>query len=85
MENLIEVAKATMISLRLGKNLVVPTFVMMHQIPQSSNGRNDAEWHKHTLFFPQEDNRISYKPVNMQPKSVEAVALKTRCTNRSSE
>ena len=32
---------------------------------------------KHTLFSPV-DNSITYKPVNMQPLTVEPVALKTR-------
>ena len=46
--------------------------------PEFPNGRNDAEWHKHTLFFSQGGNKLVYKPVNMKPLSVEAIALKTR-------
>ena len=38
------------------------------------NGRNDKEWLKHTLFSPV-DNSICYKPVNLQPLTVEPVAL----------
>jgi len=45
--------------------------------PEFPNGRNDKEWLKHTLFSPV-DNTITYKPVNMQPLTVETIALKTR-------
>ena len=41
------------------------------------NGRNDKEWHKHTLW-QRDGNKLSYKPVNMTPLSVETIALKTR-------
>lgn len=30
--------------------------------------RNDQEWLKHTLYFP--DEKISYRPVNLKPLSV---------------
>ena len=79
MENLIEVAKATMISAEARKESRGAH--VRDDAPDTAefpNGRNDAQWLKHTLFFPQEGNRISYKPVNMQPLSVEAIALKTR-------
>lgn len=78
MENLIEVAKATMMSAEARKESRGAH--VRDDAPDTAefpNGRNDKEWLKHTLFFPQ-DNHISYKPVNMQPVSVEAVELKTR-------
>jgi succinate dehydrogenase / fumarate reductase, flavoprotein subunit len=45
--------------------------------PKYPNGRNDDEWHKHTLWHSQ-DNRLSYKPVQMKPLTVDSVPLKTR-------
>lgn len=38
--------------------------------------RNDEQWLKHTLCF--EDGHLAYRPVNMQPKDVEPIALKER-------
>jgi len=78
MENLIEIAKATMISAEARKESRGAH--VRDDAPDTAefpNGRNDKEWLKHTLFSPV-DNSISYKPVNMQPLTVEAVALKTR-------
>jgi succinate dehydrogenase / fumarate reductase flavoprotein subunit len=78
MENLIEVAKATMISAEARKeSRGAHVRDDAPDTPEFPNGRNDAEWLKHTLFSPV-DNSISYKPVNMQPISVETIALKTR-------
>jgi succinate dehydrogenase / fumarate reductase flavoprotein subunit len=77
-ENLIEVAKATMISAEARKESRGAH--VRDDAPDTAefpNGRNDAEWLKHTLYFPQ-DNKIMYKPVNMQPLTVEAIELKTR-------
>ena len=45
--------------------------------PEHPNGRNDAEWHKHTLWYS-EGNRLSYKPVQMKPLTVDSVELKVR-------
>jgi succinate dehydrogenase / fumarate reductase, flavoprotein subunit len=36
-----------------------------------------AEWHKHTLWYS-EGNRLSYKPVQMKPLTVDTVELKVR-------
>jgi len=41
------------------------------------NGRNDAQWMKHSLWYSQDD-RLDYKPVNLQPLSVESIAPKVR-------
>ena len=78
MENLIEVAKATMISAEARKeSRGAHVRDDAPDTPEFPNGRNDKEWLKHTLFSPV-DNTIVYKPVNMQPLTVETIALKTR-------
>ncbi|HZX30617.1 MAG TPA: FAD-binding protein, partial [Rhodocyclaceae bacterium] len=78
MENLIEVAKATMISAEARKeSRGAHVRDDAPDTPEFPNGRNDQEWLKHTLFSPK-DNSITYKPVNLKPMSVETVALKTR-------
>jgi len=45
--------------------------------PQHPLGRNDAEWMKHTLWHSQ-GNRLSYKPVNLKPLTVQSVPPKVR-------
>jgi succinate dehydrogenase / fumarate reductase flavoprotein subunit len=45
--------------------------------PVAPNGRNDAEWLKHTLWFS-EGNRLEYKPVNLKPMTVESIPPKVR-------
>ncbi len=78
MENLIEVAKATMISAEARKeSRGAHVRDDAPDTPDFPNGRNDKEWLKHTLFNPV-DSTISYKPVNMQPLTVEPIELKTR-------
>jgi succinate dehydrogenase / fumarate reductase flavoprotein subunit len=70
-ENLIEVAKATVVSA---------------QARQESRGaharsdfgqRDDLNWQRHTLWYS-EDNRLSYKPVHMKPLTVESFPPKAR-------
>ena len=39
--------------------------------------RDDANWLKHTLWYS-EGNRLEYKPVNLQPLSVDSVPPKVR-------
>ena len=41
------------------------------------NGRNDAEWLKHTLWFS-EGNRLDYKPVKLKPLTVDSIPPKVR-------
>ena len=78
LDNLIEVAKATMISAEARKeSRGAHVRDDAPDTPEFPNGRNDKEWLKHTLFSPV-DNTIAYKPVNMQPLTVETIALKTR-------
>ena len=78
LENLIEVAKATMISAN-ARTESRGAHVRDDAIdsPEQPNGRDDKNWLKHSLWFSS-DNRLEYKPVNLTPLTVESVALKTR-------
>jgi len=77
-ENLIEVAKATMISAEARKeSRGAHVRDDAPDTPEFPNGRNDKDWLKHTLWF-RDGNRIEYKPVHLTPLTVETVALKTR-------
>jgi len=80
LDNLIEVAKATMISAEARKESRGAH--VRDDAPDTAerpNGRNDTEWLKHTLWYS-EGNRLDYKPVNLQPMSegVDSIALATR-------
>jgi succinate dehydrogenase / fumarate reductase flavoprotein subunit len=80
LENLIEVAKATMISAEARKESrgahVRDDALDTAETPA---GRDDKNWLKHTLWYS-EGNRLDYKPVNMKPLSddVEPIALAKR-------
>lgn len=77
-ENLIEVAKATMISAEARKeSRGAHVRDDAPDTPEFPNGRNDKEWLKHTIWH-RDGNKIEYKPVNLNPLTVETVALKTR-------
>ena len=78
LDNLIEVAKSTMISAEARKESRGAH--VRDDAPDSTefpDGRNDKEWLKHTLWY-REGNRLEYKPVNLKPLSVDSVALKKR-------
>ncbi len=80
LDNLIEVAKATMISAEARKESRGAH--VRDDAPDTDerpNGRNDTEWLKHTLWYS-EGNRLDYKPVNLTPMSedVDPIALATR-------
>ena len=70
-ENLIEAAQATMISAAAR-----PESRGAHAHNDYPN-RDDANWMKHTLWYS-EGNRLDYKPVNLQPLTVESVPPKVR-------
>jgi succinate dehydrogenase / fumarate reductase, flavoprotein subunit len=78
LDNLIEVAKATMVSAEARKESRGAH--VRDDSPDTAefpDGRKDKEWLKHTLWYS-EGNRLDYKPVNLKPLSVETVALKKR-------
>ncbi|MEZ5609618.1 MAG: succinate dehydrogenase flavoprotein subunit [Rhodocyclaceae bacterium] len=80
LDNLIEVAKATMISAEARKeSRGAHVRDDAPDTPEHPNGRRDDEWLKHTLWYS-EGNRLDYKPVNLKPMSdnVEPIALATR-------
>lgn len=77
-ENLIEVALATMVSAAARhESRGAHTVNDYADSPQYPNGRNDAEWMKHTLWY-REGNRLDYKPVNLKPLTVESIPPKVR-------
>jgi succinate dehydrogenase / fumarate reductase flavoprotein subunit len=77
-ENLIEAAEATIVSAAARhESRGAHTVDDYADTPEHPNGRNDSEWHKHTLWHSQ-GNRLSYKPVQMKPLTVESVPLKVR-------
>ncbi|MBK1679525.1 succinate dehydrogenase flavoprotein subunit [Rhodocyclus tenuis] len=78
LDNLIEVAKATMIS--ANARLESRGAHVRDDAPDTAerpNGRNDTEWLKHTLWS-RDGNSLAYKPVKLEPLTVESIALKTR-------
>ncbi len=66
LDNLIEVAKATLISAEARKES------RGAHASDDHPDRHDEEWMKHTLFHP-ENNSLSYKPVHTQPLTVEYI------------
>ncbi|QDX80465.1 succinate dehydrogenase flavoprotein subunit [Denitratisoma sp. DHT3] len=78
LDNLIEVAKATMISAEARKESrgahVRDDALDTAETP---NGRDDKNWLKHTLWH-RDGNRLDYKPVKMKPLSVDTIELKKR-------
>jgi len=78
LENLIEVAKATIVSANArteSRGAHVRDDAL--DTAETPNGRDDKNWLKHTLWF-REGNRLDYKPVQMKPMSVETIELKKR-------
>ena len=79
-QRILEVAKATMISAEARKeSRGAHVRDDAPDTPEHPNGRDDANWLKHTLWYSA-DNRLEYKPVNLQPMSadVEPIALAKR-------
>ncbi len=72
-ENLIEVALATMVSAAARRESrgahTVDDYANSAEFP---NGRNDKVWLKHTLWYS-EGNRLDYKPVNLKPLTAESI------------
>jgi len=77
-ENLIEAAEATIVSAAARRESRGAHSVDDYgDTPENPNGRNDSEWHKHTLWHS-EGNRLSYKPVQMKPLTVDSIPLTVR-------
>ncbi|MDR0564761.1 MAG: succinate dehydrogenase flavoprotein subunit [Azoarcus sp.] len=80
LDNMIEVAKATMISAEARKeSRGAHVRDDAPDTPEHPNGRDDENWLKHSLWFS-EDNHLEYKPVHLKPLSedVEPIALAKR-------
>ena len=77
-ENLIEAAQATIVSAAARhESRGAHTVDDYNDTPEHPNGRNDAEWHKHTLWY-RDGSRLAYKSVQMKPLTVESVPLAVR-------
>jgi succinate dehydrogenase / fumarate reductase flavoprotein subunit len=77
-ENLIESAQATIVSAAARKeSRGAHTVNDYADTPEFPNGRNDAVWMKHTLWYS-EGNRLDYKPVNLKPLTAESIPPKVR-------
>jgi succinate dehydrogenase / fumarate reductase, flavoprotein subunit len=78
LDNLIEVALATMISAEARKETRgAHDRADFHDTKENVAGRNDKEWLKHTLWY-KDGNKLAYKPVNLNPLTVESFAPKAR-------
>ncbi|OTG81754.1 succinate dehydrogenase flavoprotein subunit [Acinetobacter sp. ANC 4648] len=75
-ENIYEVAKATLISAAARKECRGAHTVVDYELPADhptySYGRRDDEWMKHTLWYSS-DNRLEYKPVRFNPLTVDPI------------
>ncbi|KKW67093.1 fumarate reductase [Lampropedia cohaerens] len=80
-DNLIEVAQATMTSAAARHECrgahTVYDYEHPADHPEFPLGRNDKEWLKHTLWYSA-TNSLDYKPVNLKPLTVDSVPPKVR-------
>jgi succinate dehydrogenase / fumarate reductase flavoprotein subunit len=77
-ENLIEAAQATMVSAAARHESRGAHSVDDYgDTTEHRNGRNDTDWHHHSLWH-RDTNRMSYKPVQMKPLTVDSIPPKTR-------
>jgi len=80
-DNLIEVAQATMVSAAARHECrgahTVDDYEHPADHPTAPLGRDDVNWLKHTLWHSQ-TNSLTYKPVTMKPLSVDSIPPKVR-------
>ena len=80
-DNLIEVAQATIVSAAARKECrgahTVEDYERPADDPVAPLGRDDANWMKHTLWY-RDGNRLDYKAVKLKPLTVESVPPKVR-------
>ncbi len=80
-ENLIEVAQATMTSAAARKECrgahTVSDYEHPADHPTAPLGRDDANWMKHTLWYS-EGSRLEYKPVRSKPLTVDTIPPQVR-------
>ncbi len=80
-DNLIECAQATIVSAAARKECrgahTVSDYERPADDPHAPLGRDDVNWLKHTLWH-REGSRLSYKPVQLKPLTVESVPPKVR-------
>jgi succinate dehydrogenase / fumarate reductase flavoprotein subunit len=80
-ENLIECAEATIVSAAARKECrgahTVSDYERPADDPVAPLGRDDANWMKHSLWYS-EGSRLSYKPVQLKPLTVDSVPPKVR-------
>jgi len=78
LDNLIETAIASLVSAEARKeSRGSHDRADFHDRPGYPNGRDDANWMKHTLWY-KDGSRLEYKPVHRKPLSVEAFEPKAR-------
>jgi succinate dehydrogenase / fumarate reductase flavoprotein subunit len=80
LDNLIEVARSTIVSAEARKeSRGAHVRDDAPDTAETPNGRNDAEWLKHTLWYSEGD-RLDYKPVNLNPLNADTkpIALAKR-------
>ena len=78
LDNLIEVAVATMVSAEARKeSRGAHVRDDAPDTPERPDGRDDVNWLKHSLWF-KDANRLEYKSVTLRPLTVETIALKKR-------
>jgi succinate dehydrogenase / fumarate reductase flavoprotein subunit len=78
LDNLVETALASIVSAEARKeSRGAHDRADCHDRPDYPNGRDDREWLKHTLWY-KTGNRLEYKPVKLQPLTVEPFAPKAR-------
>ena len=78
LDNLVETATASLISAEARKeSRGSHDRADCHDRPGYPNGRDDANWMKHTLWY-KDGNRLDYKPVHARPLTVEPFEPKAR-------